>query len=400
MEVLVVLTVIFGLASAAPAAPVIPWADNVTFTSGTAAVGVEPNTSAANTDWGPAISFNLTNNSSFTSVAYTPGTSGSNGTPAYVSNAITSNIGAFYPGGSTLSPSGASPSNVTEVGPFFVASSVTAISSSSGSLIYTDPYNFGTKLSVAASSNPIYQPSSDFFNPGSDAAILAGNFVSTSNGSVGTIVMKWRTRSQTEMDKSAGTANILPTNAKYLASDVMQLSGQKPGYDYVLQMDFSNQVEVPTDQFNDILAGRALFLGELNGAGNGSASWVNAVHNNVPSTDGLSAVGAYAWQPNDGTSQSNKWVSGTTVSGQPFLGSFEDFLDSTYVAQDGTVHHFYEHPLDQLRGTWGVDLSTDTAWAVLDNGGGIFAVVPEPGSIGLLVVGMVCLAFGVWRRRR
>ena len=60
----------------------------------------------------------------------------------------------------------------------------------------------------------------------------------------------------------------------------------------------------------------------------------------------------------------------------------------------------YEHSLDELRSTWGIDTSTLTAWAVLDYGSGIFAVVPEPGTLGLLAGGMVCLAVGAWWRRK
>ena len=286
---LVILTLIgiIGLASTASAQPIVPWADYQTFSSGTAAVGVEPNTSAAYTDWGPAISFSLPNNSSFTSVAYTPGAPGS--PPAYASNAYSANLNGSFPGGPSLQPSNASPLNITEVVPY-VASSVTAISTTGG-LVYTDQYPYGTKLAVGATSNTNYPG----FNPGANAAIIAGNFVG-GGGSIGTITMQWRTRSQNEMAKGTSSYNDLPVNANYLASDAMQLSGQQQGYDYVLQMDFSNQVEVPTDQANDILANRALYLGELVCAGHPGAGWVNAINQNVATGSGLPAEGAYAWQ--------------------------------------------------------------------------------------------------------
>ncbi len=138
--------------------------------------------------------------------------------------------------------------------------------------------------------------------------------------------------------------------------------------------------------------------------------WENAVYANVANTitvrsgnrnitETLPAVGPYAWQPNDGTSPTNPWVSKTAPSNQPYVGSFQSFLNSTYI-QGGQVHYFYEHSLDQLRGAWGIDTSTDTAWAVLDVGSGIFAVVPEPSSIRLLAGGIVSLAIGFWWRRR
>ena len=86
-------------------------------------------------------------------------------------------------------------------------------------------------------------------------------------------------------------------------------------------------------------------------------------------------------------------------STSPYLGSFQSFLSSTYV-QGGQVHYFYEHSLNELRGTWGVNTSTDTVWAVLDVGSGIFAVVPEPATVRLAVGGLLCLAIGFWWRRR
>ena len=48
----------------------------------------------------------------------------------------------------------------------------------------------------------------------------------------------------------------------------------------------------------------------------------------------------------------------------------------------------------------GVDTTTDTTWAVLDAGSGIFAVVPEPSSIHLLAGGMLTFVVGFWWRRR
>ena len=46
--------------------------------------------------------------------------------------------------------------------------------------------------------------------------------------------MSWRTRSPTEQNKYSGNQNLLPPNAAYLASDVLNLQGQAQGADYVL----------------------------------------------------------------------------------------------------------------------------------------------------------------------
>jgi len=174
---------------------------------------------------------------------------------------------------------------------------------------------------------------------------------------------------------------------------VLKMSGQAPGSDYVLQMDFSPQVENPTNQQNNIGANNALYLGMLVNQ-HGLTTWANAVTENVANTvyttttdpytgivslqaENLPAVGPYAYNP----SQTEGQV--TQLSSQPFQGSFQQFLNSTYEQTVGSTthtHYFYELSLDELRGTWGVDLSTDTTWAVLDVGQSIFSVVAGPAS--------------------
>ena len=133
---------------------------------------------------------------------------------------------------------------------------------------------------------------------------------------------------------------------------------------------------------------------------NGTTQWANAVTTNVANTvnqltynpithhtqinvENIPAVGAYAYD------QGNA----------PYLGSFQSFLNSSFV-QGGNTYYYYQFSLDQLRSSWGIDTTTDTAWAVLDVGSGMFAVVPEPASIRLLVAGMMSLAVGFWWRRR
>jgi hypothetical protein len=204
---------------------------------------------------------------------------------------------------------------------------------------------------------------------------------------------------------NSSTYNSLPINgaSANLASEVMSLSGQENGTDYVLQMDFSNVIETPGDQMGDLLAGKNLYLGALAGTSQHGAVWENAVLDNVANPEFVNgrivnapAIGAYAYQ---GANYTNYGTVPSGPSSAPYIGSFQSFLNSTYV-QGGVTHYFYEHSLDQLRGTWGVDTSTDTAWAVLDVGSGIFAVVPEPASIRLLAAGALSLVIALWWRRR
>ncbi len=45
------------------------------------------------------------------------------------------------------------------------------------------------------------------------------------------------------------------------------------------------------------------------------------------------------------------------------------------------------YTLDELAGSWGVDLATGQSWAILTNDGGEFAVVPEPSALARLGAG-------------
>ena len=279
---------------------------------------------------------------------------------------------------------------------FAVASTVIA---NSGSTPFTDPYPYGPNLNI-------YGPGK--FSPGTNAAIIAGTYVT--DGSGNPLTFAWRTRSQNEMDKGSSYNQNLPVNSAYLASDILNMSGQKAGSDFVMQMDFTPEVEGPSDQFYDIQANKALYLGMLVNQ-NGVTTWANAVSENIANTVSqtivsgpfhqrvtqtaiLPSTGAYAWHP-----QAGNWVDSSQPSSQPYIGSFQSFLNSTYL-EGGQTHYFYEHSLDELRGTWGIDTSTDTAWAVLDVGNGIFAVVPEPATIRLLAACLMTVAVGFWWRRR
>jgi len=413
----------------------VPWAPNTVAVpslansaawNATAAIGVDP---PATQTWGPAYTFNLASGQSFsysgtTPAPYTPfngvgvtptaplnrtynpdvaAGSLSSGSFYYFagSSVSTSNVGGYYPGGSNNQPTGSATNNINNL-TFPVASRVLANTSSAGTT-YTDPYS-GNAIVTAGSSG------SNFFQPGTTAAIIAGTYVPDGSGKP--LTMQWRSRGQNEIAIGSGTNQNLPNGSAYLASDVMKLSGQAPGADFVLEMDFSPEVEHLSDQPLDIQANKALYLGMLVNQ-SGITTWANAVSENVANTvyttttdnytgivslqaENLPAVGAFAWNPS--ATSSTSFVGGVE-SNQPFLGSFQSFLNSTY-QQGGQTHYFYEHSLDELRGTWGIDTSTDTAWAVLDVGNGIFAVVPEPATIRLVAGCLMTAGIGVWWRRR
>jgi hypothetical protein len=57
------------------------------------------------------------------------------------------------------------------------------------------------------------------------------------------------------------------------------------------------------------------------------------------------------------------------------------------------------HTMDDLAGSWGVDVEKHESWAIVNNGGGDFAVVPEPSTFALLAAAAAALlAYRVRRR--
>ena len=288
------------------------------------------------------------------------------------------------------------PFNISNVG-ISVGSSV--IVNNSVSSPFTDPYPVGTKLSLV-------NPNDANFVPGANAAIVAGTYISTA----APLTMRWSSRSENEMQAGSSTFNNLPAGSQYLASDVLQLQGQGAGADFVLEMDYNNEVENPSEAAYDASIGD-LYLAKLAAPGIGVNTWENAAVANIQNQiqiqvgnkyvyQTLPAVGPYSYRGNGSDNASIPYgTSPAAPSNLPYLGSFQSFLNSSH-ASGANTFYFYEHSLDQLRGSWGVDTSTDTVWAVLDAGSGVFAVVPEPASIRLAVAGLMTLAIGVWWRRR
>ncbi len=93
-----------------------------------------------------------------------------------------------------------------------------------------------------------------------------------------------------------------------------------------------------------------------------------------------------------------KWVNAVSAdSGSPgahaqtaVAGSLSNFLSTEFGLG---------YTLDQLVGSWGVDLTNEESWAIVNNGGGQFAVVPEPSTLLLLGVGVAGLLVCRVRRK-
>ena len=185
--------------------------------------------------------------------------------------------------------------------------------------------------------------------------------------SSGTVTHRWRNRAHVETPSEVEHP-LLPSWAAYLASDVVNVTA--PSGTYALQMNYSPSVESPYDEAIDALLGR-LFLGWLDTTTDpDDPQWVNAAN-----------------KQRDGARE------GADSKG-PFQGSWNEFR---------TTH---TGPLSDYVGYWGVEIDNsdpqydNSVWAVVDTGG-TFGVVPEPGTLVLLCMGVAGpLAWAQVRNRR
>jgi hypothetical protein len=220
----------------------------------------------------------------------------------------------------------------------------------------------GTTLSALVAAGATYNNLSAFVNTdlGTIATILTGTNGGTVTGTP-SVTMSFRTRATNELPGTA-TKPPMTSTAGYLASDVVRLSGigvvngsQTDAYG--LQMTFE------TSTFSNVATQAAagyIYLATLNGG-----SWVNAI---TGDTTG-SGLGNLA--------QTKVVGAGDTL--QAFLNSIGNPSN-----------------LNPYVGSWGVDTTGDTAWAIVNHDSD-FAVVPEPGTIALLIAG--ALALPALRRR-
>jgi len=223
---------------------------------------------------------------------------------------------------------------------------------------------------------------------GTEAIIIEG----TASGNAETVSMNWRVRAPSEFPTTAtflpvqGAAGTNPS--KFGAySDIVEISGMSgstPGSGgsnhtqtnkYVLQMSFQASDLAATAAATgktvaQLAADGFIYLGWLDTKGTASTAddlWRNAVEGNF---------------------------TGIPFQGHGFVDTFANYKAGTL-----SVNHIAKTGGTTVVGDWGVDLTTNTVWAVLDHNSQ-FAVLPEPSSIAILGAGLVGVIASVRRRRR
>lgn len=247
--------------------------------------------------------------------------------------------------------------------------------------IATDPTGtFGTSDDVALIRKSVLNASyagigsTEVGGLGTAANLKLGR--NASNNAAGeTISMKWRARAAGETPGTQASPPIAAGNPG-LYSDVLSLTGMaNAGVSgsgttdaYVLEMSYVDTGFSASGANSEALlaAGKGIVLGWLNpdGAGAGIPLW------------GMATLG---------NSMTGSLTNAFTTN---YQGSFDAFLAAHPGLTDATVANYL--------GSYGVDIATNTAWAVV-NHNSQFAVIPEPTAISFLGIGGASLLIG--RRR-
>ena len=229
---------------------------------------------------------------------------------------------------------------------------------------YANATNFTTLYTTGATS----QVSAQASTVGSQCQILDSTALT---GGSATVSMAWRNRNASENGSFTSSAETLPSGAKWLTSDVVQIAGVPSGTVYAMEMSFDDSINNQLDN-NGTATVAGSFVGQLVGT-----TWKNAA---------LASSGSLASQ-----------FQGVSESLQTFLASEYSTLGSQGMSHDQI--------LQALAGSWGVDLSNgfgqvNQSWAILTSDGNAdtFAVVPEPSTLALLGAGLAVVF--VYRIRR
>jgi hypothetical protein len=237
--------------------------------------------------------------------------------------------------------------------------SLVASAGSAGASSMTTGYNGTTRLD-----NSSLGPTATV---GSQCDILDSTALSGNS----TVTMAWRNRNSVENGTMASSpTEQLPSGVQWLTSDVVEIAGVPSSTTYAMEMSFDDGINNVLDS-GAVAAVTGSYLAKMVTTGSVS-TWVNAA---LASTSGSLAQTGVA-------------------------DTLSDFLANEYASHTNLTH---DQLLTALAGSWGVSVvpgGVGSSWAIINGGGGDFAVVPEPSTFALLGAGFVGLiAYRVRRQK-
>jgi hypothetical protein len=204
---------------------------------------------------------------------------------------------------------------------------------------------------------------------GSQCDILDSTALSSSS----TVTMAWRARNSNENGITGVHQPIFPQGIWNLSSDVVDIENVPSATSFAMEMSFQDDINTALDGgLPSTVAGT--YLAKWNPSAGTAGQWVNAASTVTPGSLAVTGV----------------------------ADTLSDFLAQEYAAHPGIPH---DQLLADLVGSWGVAFNTNpstpgvgTSWAIVNNGDGQFAVVPEPSTLALL--GASLAGFLAYRFRR
>ena len=298
-----------------------------------------------------------------------------------------------------------------------------ATGSFTGTVLAASVANGGSYANLSSSSNGGVKSANGSL-PGIEGSVAAVLMGQNNQGSPMTVQMTWRSRMLVEAPGNDGIGNSpfnvngTPTSPPLaglpLISDVVNLFGMSnasTGADpattapvqtdpFAFQMSFNPQTlyNEGGSPANSAASGK-LYLASLIPI-NGTPTWENTIY-----ADTFAGVPNTQPEPASDSPLNETFYVGTDAydaGAQPFLGSYGGFAAGSFASFEYYEANVLGNPaltdsnLSLYLGSWGVDTTNSAAWAIIGHNSE-FAVVPEPSSIELAVIGLLGV---LWAHRR